>query len=102
MESEYIMGYHSLFTGLGKSFGDELLDLSREEWPDGFCLYAFDMTADQASDDNYFSLIKTGSIRCEMTFGTDLPHTVNLIIHATFENLLQIDLSRNIRYDFAT
>jgi len=40
---------------------------TREEYSNGYCLYAFDLTADLTEDD-YFNLVKQGSVRLSMQF----------------------------------
>lgn len=98
----YINAYQSLFTATGKWGADEGLDISREMYSKGYTLYCYDLTNDLAPDDNHFSLIKTASIRSEMTFGTALPETVNVICLAEFENIIEIDKNRNIHFDYST
>ena len=99
--NQYILGYHSLFSGTNKLFADEGIDINREEYPSGYTLFAFDLTADLGADDGQFSLIKTGSLRCSIKFGTATPNTINVICLAEFETIIQIDKNRNIIYDHA-
>ena len=63
-------------------------------------LFCFDLTPDLGESDHY-SLVKTGSIRLGVTFAEDLPNTVNIIIYAEFQNVLEIDRNRNVFYDFS-
>ena len=59
--------YNSLFAGTNKLNRDEGNFITREDYPNGNCLYAFDLTADIAEDD-YFNLVKSGSVRLSMKF----------------------------------
>lgn len=43
---QIVNAYHTLFTGAGIHFLNEGNCISREEYPDGFCLMAFDLTPD--------------------------------------------------------
>ena len=96
---QYLHGYMSLFSGMGKMFKDEGTDIERKDFKNGYAIYAFDLTPDM-SDGDHFNLIKAGSVRVDMTFRNGLPNTINVIAYAEFENVLQIDSSRNVMTDF--
>jgi hypothetical protein len=95
-----VRGYVSLFAGTGKAFKDEDVDVSREDYEYGYTLFCFDLTPDLGESD-HFSLIKSGSVRLNLTFAEPLPQTVNVIVYAEFQNVLEIDRNRNVFYDFA-
>lgn len=96
---QFINAYASLFMGTGKWMRDEGNLISREDFPGGYALYAFDLTPDLAEDD-HFNLIKQGNVRLDMKFAQALPNTINVIAFAEFENILEIDRSRNIIFDY--
>lgn len=98
--NQYINAYLSLFRGTGKIFTNEDLDIKRLDYPRGYAIYAFDLTTDLNPDDAHFSLIKTGSMRCEVTFGTALPETVNLVCMGEFENIIRINKDRQVSIDY--
>lgn len=50
---QYIRAYDSLFAGTGKLCKDEGLFISRENYANGYALYAFDLTADLGEDDHF-------------------------------------------------
>ena len=95
-----IMGYYSLFTGTGKSFHDSGNQISREEYSRGNTLYCFNITPD-LSDDAHLQLMKSGSLRLEVQFDQALTETINVIVYAQFQSLIQIDAQRNVICDFA-
>ena len=96
---QYIRGYHSLFAGTGKICKDEGLYISREDYGNGYALYAFDLTADLGEDD-HFSLLRQGSVRLALKFAQALPQTVTVVAYAEFENVIEIDRDRNVVFDF--
>ena len=98
--NHYINAYMSLFSGTGKQFTDEGNQIHREDYARGYTLYAFDLTPDQGEDD-HFNLIKEGTVRVDMRFSVVLPNTINVIAYAEFENIIEIDRSRNIIYDYS-
>ena len=101
VEKQYITGYLSLFAGVEKLHRDEGNDITREEYANGFTLYAFDLTADLNDSNDHFQLTKEGTVRLDIKFSQGLPNTVNVIVYAEFENLLEIDRNRSILFDYS-
>ena len=91
--------YNTLFAGTCELNRDEGNFISREDYANGYALYAFDLTADFAEDD-HFNLVKHGSVRLAMKFSEALPHTVSVIAYAEFDNIIEIDRDRNLLLDF--
>ena len=73
-----LRAYESLFTCTGKQFRDEGLYISREDYANGYALYAFDMTADLGEDD-HFNLVRQGNVRLALKFAAALPLAKNSI-----------------------
>lgn len=96
---QYINAYATLFTGTRKWKSDEGNLISREDFASGYALYAFDLTADQC-DGDHFNLVKQGNVRLDMKFAQALGNTINVIVFAEFENILEIDRSRNVLFDY--
>ena len=57
IRDRYIRAYDSLFAGTGRQCRDEGLFISREDYCNGYALYAFDLTADVGEDDHFSLLI---------------------------------------------
>jgi len=53
----YICAYNSLFSGTSKLNRDEGNSISRDDYKDGYALYAFDLTT-ELGEDNHFNLVK--------------------------------------------
>ncbi|KAL0810436.1 hypothetical protein ABMA28_010575 [Loxostege sticticalis] len=99
----YTVMYHTLFSGTGIHFLNEGNGISRERYPKGYCLMAFDLTPDlSANSSSHWNLIKHGSIRLEVRFENALTETVNCIVYAEFDNLIEIDKNRNVSVDFSS
>ena len=92
-------GYWSLLQTARKVLQDADIDISREDYVNGYTLFGWDLTPDLGEDD-HFNLIKRGSLRLPLKFGEVLPQTVNVIVYAEFQNILEIDFNRNVFYDF--
>ena len=98
---KYVDAYLTLFTGTGIHFLNDGNDISREDYPNGYCLFAFDLTPDLSANElSHWNLIRHGSVRLEVRFASPLTTTVNCVVYAEFENILEIDASRQILIDF--
>ena len=95
---QYIQAYMSLFSGTGKEYQDEGYDIAREDYPNGYALYAFDLIPDLA--EGHFNLAKQGTVRVELKIGTALTNSATVVAYAEFENVIEIDGNRNIVYNF--
>lgn len=100
---QYVSAYHTLFSGTGIHFLNEGNDISREDFPDGYCLMAFDLTPDlSANSTAHWNLIKNGSLRVEVRFQQALKETVNCLIFGEFDNIIEIDKNRNVVVDYSS
>jgi len=88
-----------VFAGTGKLGAYEGLFIDREDYGSGCALYAFDLAADLDEQD-YFSLVRQGSVRLALKFSAALAATVTVIAYAEFENVIEIDRNRNVLFDF--
>lgn len=97
----YVDAYQTLFSGTGIHFLNEGNGISRSDYPYGYCLTAFDLTPDlSASCSTHWNLVRHGSVRIEVRFETSLEKTINCIVYAEFDNVLEIDASRQVIADF--
>ena len=87
---------------LGIHFSDASNGISRADYPNGYCLSAFDLTSDLSSDMEHWSPPKTGSMRIEMQFSKPLEETIVAVIFSEFENLIEIDHQRAISLDYSS
>ena len=92
--------YMSLFSGTGMLHRDEGNNLDRDEYLQGYALFAFDLTPD-LNDGNHFNLVKQGNLCLELHFAKPLPETINVIVYAEFDNIIEVDRSRNVIFDYA-
>ena len=76
-------------------------DITRTDFAAGYAIYAFDLTPDM-SEDTHFNLSRDGSVRLEMKFGTALPNTVNVVVYGEFEHVIEINMDKQVIFDFAT
>lgn len=97
---KYALAFHTLFSGTGRNFSDSGCFITLEDYKNGNALYCFDLTCDQSSSAQYWSLQKTGNMSIQFKFAKVLPENVTAIIYSEFDNLLEIDKFRNIIIDY--
>ena len=98
----YIDAYETLYTGLS-AYGENYdHGIKREDYPNGFCIYAFNLTPDQSSGMSHVNPRRVGTVRATLHFAQALPCTVTLIAYAQFDNVITIDRFRNVIFDYAT
>ncbi|XP_048350043.1 uncharacterized protein F54H12.2-like [Sphaerodactylus townsendi] len=105
LQPDYEVGTHareymSLLQSAGKHLEDRPFLTNCEEFGRGYALYGFNLTPDQECGDHY-SLIKTGNLRAEIRFAFPLPDTVNLVVYAAFDSVIEINQNRNVLFDHA-
>lgn len=94
-KNQCVRAYYNLFTA-AENRG---LYLSRTEFSQGYSLFLFDLSPDLC-DGSHLNLVRHSNLRLEIKFGIALQQTVSLLVYAEFENLIEINKSRNILYDF--
>lgn len=95
----YIMAYQTLFQGTNTLHKDQGVLIDREDFANGYTLFAFDLSPD-ASDEAHLNLVRNGAVRLELQFQTALPNTVNLIVYGEWDSMLEITKSRHVVLDF--
>ena len=88
-----------MFSSTRKLNRDEGNGISRDDYKDGYALYAFDLTADLGEDD-HFNLVKHGNVRLALKFADTLV-TVTIIAFAEFDNVIEMDHDRNVLVDLS-
>lgn len=97
-----VESYHTLFSGTGIHFQNEGIDISRSDYAAGYCLFAFDLTPDLAANCfTHWNLVRHGSVRVEVRFDTPLVSTINCIVYAEYDNIIEIDSNRQVITDFS-
>ena len=94
----YIRSYVNLFSATGKHAQDEGNELTRDDFGNGYTFFGFDLTPD-ACDGSCLHLVQKSNLRIEIHFAEALAQTVNVIVYAEFEAVLEIDKGRNIIYN---
>ena len=100
-ELDFDEAYNTLFSGTGKIYSNAGLDITREDYPGGYALYAFDLTPDMCKSADYFNAVQRGSLTLALTFGASHDHAIGMVCYGDFENIIRIDAERNAIYDIS-
>ena len=92
--------YNTLFSGTGKIYSNAGLDITREDYPGGYALYAFDLTPDMCKSSDYFNTVQRGSLTLALTLKKQT-HAIGMVCYGDFENVIRIDSERNAIYDIS-
>ena len=98
---DFIQAYNTLFSGTGKMYANMGLDISREDYANGYTLYAFDLTPDMCNTTDYFNAVQRGSLSVAITFGKNTENAIAMVCYGDFENVIPIDSQRNVIYDIS-
>ena len=99
-ELDFDEAYNTLFSGTGKIYSNAGLDITREDYPGGYALYAFDLTPDICKSSDYFNTVQRGSLTLALTL-TKQKHAIGMVCYGDFENVIRIDAERNAIYDIS-
>ena len=100
---KYMREYFGLFEALNEIRPNTKLDITREEFKEGFTIFGFNFTPDLSDGcckSGYTSPIKRGNLRIEMKFNHPLIETVSAIIFCEYDNRIEIENSRIAIKDF--
>ena len=89
----YLDGYRSL-TKIIKD-----LDITYEEYKNGYTLFAFDLNPDISSCE-HFSLLKDGSLDLELTKTAATVDSITLICYLEYDNIIEINKYRVPSFDY--
>ena len=82
----YIEAFSTLFSGTGKMYYNTGNDISREEFPKGYAVYAFDLTPDMCGASPHFNVVQKGNLAIDIQFSRAPTVTVCLVCYGEFEN----------------
>ena len=93
----FVSAFANFTEGLETRGDERAIKISREDFGNGYTMFTF--TLDPIDfNKQYINLVKQGTVRLEVTFGSATTETLSCIAFAQFPALLQIDIERNVRY----
>ncbi|XP_058632031.1 uncharacterized protein F54H12.2-like [Onychostoma macrolepis] len=91
--------FYQLATATGRHLKNQALSINRDDFLRGYSLYAFNLMPDEDCG-QHISLIKSGNIRLEARFRQPLTHTINLIVYAVFDSIIEVSNRRQVLVDY--
>ena len=97
--SRFVEAFYTQFSGTGKMYYDAGNGISRQDFSNGYAVYAFDLTPDMCGSSSHFNVVQRGNLAVDIQFARAPAAAVNLVCYGEFENVVQIDSERNVIYD---
>jgi len=96
---DYLDEYRCLLEITGKINRDEEFVINRKDYPEGYALFGFDLSASQCGG-SHQEPQKNGSVRISLEFSITLANTVTVLAYAEFDNTIAVTKTRNILKDY--
>ena len=101
----YIREYMSLFESTNKiNLMDSNINISRDSYPNGMTIYGINFAPDLSDGccgtSSHANVIKNGQLRIECHFKTALKQTTNMLCYLEYDNMLEIDSTRNVTTNY--
>ena len=87
----YVEAYSTLFSGSGKWNYNTGNDITREDFPRGYAIYAFDLTADMCGSSPHFNVVQRGNLALDIKFSTAPGAAVSLVCYGELtQHIVQV------------
>ena len=97
----YLRAYLQTMDALGYTDTERTNCITPKQFKDGWCIYCFDLSPTQDSEDQNWNLERKGSTTICMDFQNQIPDGgIEVIVWAEFDSLLSIDNGRNCFLDY--
>jgi hypothetical protein len=97
----YLRAYYTQFTGIDKAPLDFGNSISKDDFSKGYSVFAFDLTPDMCNGE-HINLVKKGTLSMTFKFSKPLDAPLSLVLYFEYENIIEINRSRNIITDFTS
>ena len=97
---QYLRSFLSVYQALASQNQVQNCNIDYEDYKGGYCFWGYDLTPDQAADQSHLHPIKTGNLILELQFATSLDKTINVLVYAEFDNLIEINRLREVTTDY--
>ena len=80
--------YNTLFSGTGKLYGNSGSIIKREDYSEGYTIIVADLTLFEIGDN--FDLKAEGTLSIDLVFKSPLAATINVLVCADYNNVIEI------------
>ena len=95
----FVTAYSTLLSGTGKLYGNSGSIIKREYYSEGYTTIVADLTPFEIGDN--FDLKEEGTLSIDMVFKSPFAATINVLIYAEYDNIIEIDSNRNVIKDWS-
>ena len=95
----FVTAYNTLFSGTGKLHGNSGSIIKREDYSEGYTIIVADLTPFEIGDN--FDLKAEGTLSIDLVFKSPLAATINVLVYAEYDNVIEIDSNRNVIKDWS-
>ena len=96
-EKLFVTAYSTLFSGTGKLHGNSGSIIKREDYSEEYTIIVADLTPIEIGDN--FDLKEKGTLSIYLVFKSPLTATINVLVHAEYDSVIEIDSNRNVIKD---
>ena len=97
-DNDFCEPYHALCEGLNM-YGSEGNNISITEYPNGNCLFFFNLCPDKGCCEQY-NIIRSGVIQLKLEFSKNVEKKLKLITFLEYDNQINIDKKHEISFDY--
>jgi hypothetical protein len=99
--ANWLREYNSLFDATGIKNSNQGLNIHKDEYPHGYCIYSFDLTPNgSASISAPVTPVVQGSLRIDFSLSVALTEPYMCIVNCEFDNIVQVDAAHNVYIDY--
>ena len=95
----FVTAYNTLFSGTGKLHGNSGSIIKRENYSEGYTIIDADLTPFEIGD--HFDLKAEGTLSIDLVFKSPLAATINVLVYAEYDNVIEIDSNHKVIKDWS-
>ena len=95
----FVTGYNTLLSGTGKLHGNDGSIIKREDYSEGYTIIVADLTQFEIGDN--FDLKAEGTLSIDVVFKTPLAATINVLVYAEYDSVIEIDSNCKVIKDWS-
>lgn len=100
-KSIFAREYFDLYRSLNQLTAKPNLDVTLEEFKNGFTVYGINFASDSSDPiEGHFNPLRRGNLRIDLRFAEALTEVITVLVFAQFESLISIDNDRNVYTDY--
>ena len=95
----FVTAYSTLFSGTRKLHGNSGSIIKREDYSEGYIIIVADLTPFEIGDN--FDLKQEGTLSIDLVFKSPLAATINMLVYAEYDSIIEIDSTHKIIKDWS-